>query len=41
MTSSSTSFYDFFIDVFSLDRSMLDESKIEIEPEETLKSLYK
>ena len=33
--------YDFFIDVFSLDRSMLDESKIEIEPEETLKSLYK
>ena len=33
--------YDFFIDVFHLDRSMLDESKIEIEPEETLKSLYK
>ena len=33
--------YDFFIDVFNLDRSMLDESKIEIEPEETLKSLYK
>ncbi len=33
--------YDFFIDVFSLDRSMLDESKIEIESEETLKSLYK
>ena len=33
--------YDFFIDVFGLDRSMLDESKIEIEPEETLKSLYK
>lgn len=33
--------YDFFIDVFSLDRSMLDESKIEIEPDETLKSLYK
>ena len=33
--------YDFFIDVFHLDRSMLDESKITIEPEETLKSLYK
>ena len=33
--------YDFFIDVFGLDRLMLDESKIEIEPEETLKSLYK
>ena len=33
--------YDFFIDVFGLDRSMLDESKIEIESEETLKSLYK
>lgn len=33
--------YDFFIDVFGLDRSMLDESKIEIEPEGTLKSLYK
>ena len=33
--------YDFFIDVFGLDRSMLDESKITIEPEETLKSLYK
>ena len=33
--------YDFFIDVFGLDRSMLDESKIEIEPEETLKSIYK
>jgi hypothetical protein len=33
--------YDFFIDVFSLDRSMLDESKIEIEPDEQLKSLYK
>lgn len=33
--------YDFFIDVFCLDRTMLDESKIEIEPEETLKSLYK
>ena len=32
--------YDFFIDVFGLDRSMLDESKIEIEPDEALKSLY-
>ena len=32
--------YDFFIDVFHLDRSMLDESKITIEPEEVLKSLY-
>lgn len=30
--------YDFFIDVFGLDRSMLDETKIDIEPEETLKS---
>ena len=33
--------YDFFIDVFHLDRSMLDESKIDIEPDDTLKSLYK
>ena len=33
--------YDFFIDVFSLDRTMLDESKVEIEPAEALKSLYK
>ena len=33
--------YDFFIDVFGLNRSMLDESKIEIEPDEALKSLYK
>ena len=33
--------YDFFIDVFGLDRSLLDESKIEIEPDEALKSLYK
>ena len=33
--------YDFFIDVFGLDRSMLDESKIEVEPDDTLKSLYK
>ena len=33
--------YDFFIDVFGLDRSMLDESKITIEPDEALKSLYR
>ena len=33
--------YDFFIDVFGLDRSMLDESKVTIEPDNDLKSLYK
>ena len=33
--------YDFFIDVFGLDRSMLDESKITIEADDALKSLYK
>ena len=33
--------YNFFIDVFGLDRSMLDESKITIEPDEQLKSIYK
>ena len=33
--------YDFFIDVFHLDPSMLDESKVQIEPDEALKSLYK
>ena len=33
--------YDFFIDVFSLDQSMLDEDKVTIEPDATLKSLYK
>ncbi|MBQ9678959.1 MAG: hypothetical protein IJV44_12580 [Prevotella sp.] len=33
--------YDFFIDVFGLDRSMLDENKITIEPDNELKSLYK
>ncbi|MBR1548182.1 MAG: DUF4974 domain-containing protein [Prevotella sp.] len=33
--------YNFFIDVFGLDASLLDESKITIEPDETLKSLYK
>ena len=33
--------YEFFIDVFHLDASKLDESKITIEPEAALKSLYK
>jgi hypothetical protein len=33
--------YDFFIDVFHLDRSMLDEDKVTIEPDHELKSLYK
>ncbi len=33
--------YDFFIDVFGLDRTMLDESKVTIEPDDALKSLYK
>jgi hypothetical protein len=33
--------YDFFVDVFSLDRSMLDEDKVTIEPDAALKSLYK
>ena len=33
--------YEFFADVFGLDRQMLDESKITIEPDEMLKSLYK
>ena len=33
--------YDFFIDVFGLDSSMLDESKVTIEPDEALKSLYR
>ena len=33
--------YDFFIDVFHLDPFMLDESKVQIEPDEALKSLYK
>ena len=33
--------YDFFIDVFGLDRTMLDESKVTIEPDADLKSLYK
>ncbi len=32
--------YDFFIDVFALDRSMLDEDKVTIEPDDALKSLY-
>jgi poly(3-hydroxybutyrate) depolymerase len=30
--------YDFFIDVFHLDRSKLDESRVTIEPEEMMKS---
>ena len=33
--------YSFFIDVFGLDATMLDESKIKIEPDDALKSLYK
>ena len=33
--------YDFFIDVFDLDRTMLDEDKVTIEPDDDLKSLYK
>ena len=33
--------YDFFIEVFGLDRTMLDESKVTIEAEDVLKSLYK
>ena len=33
--------YDFFIDIFGLARSMLDESKVTIEPDNELKSLYK
>lgn len=30
--------YDFFADVFGLDRTMIDESKVTIEPEEALKT---
>ena len=33
--------YDFFIDVFRLDRSMLNEDKVTIEQDFKLKSLYK
>lgn len=33
--------YDFFIDVFGLDRTMLDEEKVTIEPDGDLKTLYK
>ena len=33
--------YDFFIDIFHLDRTMLDESKVTIEPAELMKSLYR
>lgn len=32
------SVYDFFIETFGLDRSMLDESKVTVEPEDALKS---
>lgn len=32
--------YDFFIDVFGLDRTKLDEAKVTIVPEEELKSLH-
>ena len=32
--------YDFFADVFHLDRSMLDEDKVTIDPDHMLKSLY-
>ena len=30
--------YDFFADVFALDRSMVDESKVTIEPEEVMQT---
>ena len=33
--------YDFFIDVFHLDRSKLDESKVAILPDEALKTKFK
>ena len=33
--------YDFFADVFALDRSMIDEQKVTIEPEAVLKSILK
>ena len=33
--------YDFFADVFRLDRSMIDESKVTIQPEEALKTQLK
>ena len=33
--------YDFFIDVFHLDRSKLDESKVAILPDEALKTKLK
>lgn len=36
-----TAVYDFFADVFGLDRSRADESKVTIEPAERMKSLYK
>ena len=31
--------YDFFADIFALDRSMIDESKVTIEPEEIMKTI--
>ena len=30
--------YDFFADVFHLDRTMIDESKVTIEPEEVMQT---
>ena len=33
--------YDFFADVFALDRSMIDESKVTIEPEEVMRTELK
>ena len=32
--------YDFFADVFSLDRTMIDESKVTIEPEEVMQTRF-
>ena len=31
--------YDFFADIFALDRSMIDEGKVTIEPEEIMKTI--
>ena len=33
--------YDFFADIFALDRSMIDEGKVTIEPEEIMKTIIK
>ena len=33
--------YEFFADVFALDKSMIDESKVTIEPEEIMKTIIK